>query len=165
MSEELLPQYRLIEPLYADDQIWPAGSILNFDGGCNDQMEALNEPARIKLEAYMRGLEEGRIRAGLKKNFDMSDVVYAAMQNRAVHENTDRIQVGAVALPTTRDTTVPMMSNTQQPGTKQRGRPKKVELVPQAPEMRVAGKKAPLMGTVLQKNSDDSISNPANVME
>lgn len=157
MSEEILPQYRLVEAFYADDVLWPAGSILNFDGVPNDQMEPLNEPGRRASEIYMAGLEEGRIRAGLKKNFDISDVVYAAMQNRP-REEENRIHVGAVDTPRSADTTVPMMSNIQQAGTKQRGRPRKVELVEQLPENRVAAKKPPLMGTIISQSREGEIN-------
>lgn len=155
MSEEILPQYRLLEVFYADDVLWPVDAIINFDGVPNDQMEPLNPPARAKMQVYLEGLEEGRIRAGLAKGFDMSDVVLAAMQNRPREEL--KINVGAVEMPH-KDPDVPMMGTIVQVGQKQRGRPKKVEMVEQTAENRIAPKKPPMMGTILSQSPGGDIN-------
>lgn len=65
--DEELPRYRLIEDFFGPDNTLhhatengqPAE--IEFDGPPNEQMEPLNEPARVKMQAYLEELRAGAI--------------------------------------------------------------------------------------------------------
>jgi len=69
------PRYRLIQPFYVDDQFIAEGVEIEFEGIPNEQMEALNEPARKRMMEYLALLPGGRTPR-------VEDVFYLAMQNR-----------------------------------------------------------------------------------
>lgn len=80
--EDEAPQYELLAPFYAEDVLWPEGAVINFFGVPNEQMEALNEPAKARMTSYLEYLEKWRTKAGLAKGATLADVVYEAMLNR-----------------------------------------------------------------------------------
>ena len=64
---EELPRYRLIEDFFGPDCVLYHATEggnpteIDFDGPPNEQMEPLNEPARVKMRAYLEELRAGAI--------------------------------------------------------------------------------------------------------
>jgi hypothetical protein len=59
MSQEF-PRYRLTAPFFGPDlQLYDEGFEIEFDGVPNEQMQPLNDAARAKYEAFIRGMPNG----------------------------------------------------------------------------------------------------------
>lgn len=54
------PAYRVLAErgLFADDTLWPAGSVIYFEDEPNEEMEPLNEKAREALKVYLIKLDD-----------------------------------------------------------------------------------------------------------
>lgn len=78
------PAYRILAPngfFGPDDHLYHEGECIVFDGEPNEEMEALNEPAKQRLESYFQKLEEharlaaekaGRPYTGRPKSLDQA---------------------------------------------------------------------------------------------
>lgn len=124
------PMYRVLNPVFFDDQLWPADAILTLspDAWPNEQMEPLNEAARLRMQEYL----PHTVKKGL------ADQVHDAMVNRPREP---------MVMPR-KDTDVPLMGSSTQPGQKRRGRPPKImeAKMPDPKEDPTRGKR--IMGTV-----------------
>src|SRR5882672_918468 len=96
------PMYRVLNPVYFDDQLWPTDSILTLapDAWPNEQMEPMNESARQRMQEYLPHT--------IKR--ELADRVYDAVAARPREP---------MVMPM-KDTTVPLMGSSTQPGEKRR---------------------------------------------
>lgn len=81
MPDMETPRYRLVKPFYVDDMYIEEGRVIDFDGTPNDQMEPMNEPARVKMEAYIKSLNDGARAAG-RDSRHLADIAYQEVHKR-----------------------------------------------------------------------------------
>lgn len=104
------PQYRLVKPFYADDTYFPEGTIIEFDGTPNEQMEPLNASAMERSRAYIEKLNEGARQIG-RDSRHLADIVFQEVSKRP------REPAREVSLPKFVPETPPM-GNLHKPGLK-----------------------------------------------
>lgn len=111
------PAYRVLDErgLFADDQLWLAGSVIYYEDEPNEDMEPLNEKAREAMKIYIEKLdacaEEVAKKTG-KRFVARSRNLEDAMND--IREDTRRVSL----VQDGKDGGVPIM------GAKRRGRPK-----------------------------------------
>lgn len=114
-----VPKYRLIAPIYFDDQFIPeimivdgreAPTIIEYEGIPNEAMEPVNEPARVKWNEYQKMMDDSMIAAG-RLSRKIEDIV---AQEVAARPREPR---GIVELPQVR-ADVPVMGNVTAAGGK-----------------------------------------------
>ena len=129
MTETEIPRYRIIQPFFGPDHsMYEEGSEIFFDGVPNEGMEALNEPAQVKMKDYIQGLEDGMRQSG-RISRKLEDIVMQEIANRP----REPLGGGAVILPTyTPDK--PIMGNLDAKGNLKKPVPSGVRLAALAPK-------------------------------
>ena len=132
-----LPKYRCIEPFHAHDVLWPADTIMEFDGTPSPNMEPLNEPARLKMIPVLAANDRRPRDQQIQEAHEALNA-----RNRAAAE-----PIAPLAMPVKLDG-VPIMPNHVLPGEKRRpGRPRgTLKATPPDPHSRPI---TPVMGTVV----------------
>ncbi len=151
------PKYRMIEPFYADDVLWPVGAELDYDGWPNSSMEPLNDPARAKMRIILAGLShkpmadhvEAAHRALNKRNREAAEPLTEALVLALSRLGVGGPVVAAAAAADTApveaapeppmpempkaDKSIPLRGDLALPGQRKRGRPRRV-LASKVPE-------------------------------
>ncbi len=142
--ESAAPRYELLKPLYADDVLWGEGEIIEYDGTPNEAMVPLNQAAEDRMRAFLDSLPGGRTRP-------IEEIVADAMRNRPQFAAGPQAAPGSQRPMPTKETAVPQMSNVQEPGARQRGRPQKaVNHIERPPEAKYR-RPIKAMGTVVNE--------------
>lgn len=122
------PAYRVLDErgLFADDTLWPAGSVIYFDDEPNEELEPLNEKARDVMRAYIQKLDayaEDVAKKTGKRFIGRSRNLEDAMND--LREDSRRVSL----VQDGKDGGVPIM------GAKRRGKPKISKVgAPEVPE-------------------------------
>lgn len=85
-----VPKYRLIAPIYFDDQYIPetmivdgreVSTIIEYEGVPNEAMEPINEPAQVKWKAYQEMMDQSMRDAG-RLSRKLEDIVQQEIAQR-----------------------------------------------------------------------------------
>jgi hypothetical protein len=146
-----IPRYRMIEPFYADDILWPVGAELDYDGWPNEYMEPLNEPARAKMRIILQGISKKPLAEHIEaahRQLNQRNRQAAEPLTEALIHALSRLGVGGPALAAATadmpvpieaaapeppmpempkaDKSIPIRGDLALPGQRKRGRPRKV---------------------------------------